>query len=362
MRHVEPIRRPTASLARVPLLASALSLVLVSWPPGTAHAVELSRGIQDLNISYEECLARAHQAFIAEGYRANPSRGEGFVAGFKDNLGSYINCTGIQTKRMSVIVMVASEGVVDTSLAGSERVRLMQRMSGTAPPTPVPPQASTPPPTTGVTWYTKAKADSPDGQRLSFSCPPLGSDGFQSIWGTDVYTFDSGICMAGVHVGVITRERGGVVSIEMRPGQSSYASTLRNGVSSQGYGAYNKSFAVLSSSAYRAPAGGAAEPGKVSREAGQDAACNGFTGSWSTDFGPVQITVQGSRASGTYPDYKGTIDATVMGNVLEGRWIQPDRRGVLRWTLSADGSRFSGTWGNESGIGGGTWGGVCARR
>ena len=37
----------------------------------------------------------------------------------------------------------------------------------------------------------------------------------------------------------------GVVTIEMRPGQSSYPATLRNGVSSQGFGAYSKSFAVV---------------------------------------------------------------------------------------------------------------------
>ena len=118
---------------------------------------------------------------------------------------------------------------------------------------PPPPPPGPPPAVAGVTWYTSAKAQvgSPDGQRFSFNCPPVGPDGFLSIWGSDVYTYDSGICLAGAHVGVITRERGGVVTIEMRPGLSSYPASVRNGVSSQGYGAYNKSFAVVSGTGYR---------------------------------------------------------------------------------------------------------------
>ena len=60
--------------------------------------------------------------------------------------------------------------------------------------------------------------DAPNGQLFRFVSPPLGPDGYQCIWRTDVYTYDSGICMAGAHVGVITRERGGVVNIEMRAG------------------------------------------------------------------------------------------------------------------------------------------------
>ena len=133
-----------------------------------------------------------------------------------------------------------------TSAAG--HISSVKSGSGTGgggqPATPPPPPPP-PPGATAATWFTKSNASSPDGQRFSFNCPPMGPEGFLSMWGTDIYTFDSGICMAGVHVGVITRERGGVVTIEMRPGQSSYPASVRNGVSSQGYGSYNKSFAVV---------------------------------------------------------------------------------------------------------------------
>ena len=112
-------------------------------------------------------------------------------------------------------------------------------------PPPPPPVTPPPPPNaTRVTWYTKGNSSTLVGQRVSFLCPPLGPDGYQSIWGTDVYTYDSGICLAGAHVGVITRERGGVVTIEKRPGQSTFPATTRNGIASQGYASYSESFAV----------------------------------------------------------------------------------------------------------------------
>ena len=64
------------------------------------------------------------------------------------------------------------------------------------------------------------------------------------LWGTDVYTGDSSICTAAVHAGVITLDRGGLVTVELRPGQSAYKGTTRNGVTSTEYGAYTHSFLV----------------------------------------------------------------------------------------------------------------------
>jgi hypothetical protein len=111
-------------------------------PAGAAHALALSRGIQDLPIGYQECLGRAYQSLLAEGYNATPSQGAGFVGGFKANHGSYINCTGLAADRMSVIVFVASEGSSDPGVPGAERVRLQQRMNQVAPPPQLPPPAA----------------------------------------------------------------------------------------------------------------------------------------------------------------------------------------------------------------------------
>lgn len=80
------------------------------------------------------------------------------------------------------------------------------------------------------------------GKKWKFKCPAGGKG--SSFWGTDVYTGDSSICTAAVHAGVITLDRGGPVTVELRPGQSAYKGTTRNGVTSIDYGAYAHSFVV----------------------------------------------------------------------------------------------------------------------
>jgi hypothetical protein len=80
------------------------------------------------------------------------------------------------------------------------------------------------------------------GKSIKFLCPPNGIA--HSIWGTDIYTGDSSICTAAVHAGTITFARGGPVTLELRPGQTSYQGSARNGVTSSDYGNYGRSFAV----------------------------------------------------------------------------------------------------------------------
>src|SRR5688572_28533324 len=104
------IRLIRATHIRCVLMGIASIMLLL---PGAASALALSRGIQDIAASYQDCLARAHAAFVAEGYNANPSRGEGFVAGFKASHGGYINCTPLNAGQTSVIVVIATEGVND---------------------------------------------------------------------------------------------------------------------------------------------------------------------------------------------------------------------------------------------------------
>lgn len=78
------------------------------------------------------------------------------------------------------------------------------------------------------------------GKTLSCSCPAnISNTG--SVWGTDIYTDDSYICKAAFHAGRIGRS-GGQVSLQMLPGQSSYAGTKRNGVTTMSYGSYSGSY------------------------------------------------------------------------------------------------------------------------
>jgi len=88
--------------------------------------------------------------------------------------------------------------------------------------------------------------------RFSYDCPAGGNP--LSIWGTDVYTDDSPVCVAGVHAGVITLAAGGRVQIEIRPGQDAYAGSDRNGVTSLGFSTWSGSYAIVTGPA---PDGGA---------------------------------------------------------------------------------------------------------
>jgi hypothetical protein len=81
------------------------------------------------------------------------------------------------------------------------------------------------------------------GARFVYECPAGGPP--NTIWGTDVYTDDSSVCSAGVHVGLITVAGGGNVTIEIRPGQQSYAASTRNGITSISYGSWSGSFVVV---------------------------------------------------------------------------------------------------------------------
>lgn len=75
------------------------------------------------------------------------------------------------------------------------------------------------------------------GEHFTYYCPPFDSSkGYiegSNLYGTDLYSDDSGICGAAVHAGVITPASGGVVTIEIRPSPGTYTGSTRNGVTSK---------------------------------------------------------------------------------------------------------------------------------
>lgn len=74
------------------------------------------------------------------------------------------------------------------------------------------------------------------------ACPANCTRG--SVWGSDIYTTDSAICVAAVHSGVISTN-GGNVKVALKPGQPSYAGTFANGVTTQNWGGYDQSFVFV---------------------------------------------------------------------------------------------------------------------
>ncbi len=100
-------------------------------------------------------------------------------------------------------------------------------------------------------WETTAsELGNEDGKTFTFNCTPNGTNGTaHSVWGSDIYTADSSICTAGVHAGLVTFERGGSVTIELRPGRPVYGTSERNGVTTGVYGPYGRSFVFKSGNA-----------------------------------------------------------------------------------------------------------------
>ena len=166
-------------------------------------------------------------------------------------------------------------------------------------------------PRAGGTWDATAKdLRGQNGQRATYTCP-AGGQAF-TVWGTDVYTDDSSVCTAGVHAGLITFGDGGTVTIEIRPGQSSYTGTVRNGVTTKSYGSWSGSFVLVSGSA--GGGGGAALGGST-----WDATAKSFRGNvgkryaFTCPAGGQAFTVWGS---GPYTDDSSACTAGVHAGVI----------------------------------------------
>lgn len=82
---------------------------------------------------------------------------------------------------------------------------------------------------------------SPDTQEGVFECP--SGCGTSSTWGTELYTSDSSLCTAAIHMGVISKD-GGVFRASYEDGQTAYVGSTQNGVTTSNYGAWSASFSV----------------------------------------------------------------------------------------------------------------------
>ena len=67
---------------------------------------------------------------------------------------------------------------------------------------------------------------------ITVLCPPNGNADTY-VWGTDVYSAGSSICLAAVHAGIITLKTGGRVTVTLQPKQETFVASVRNSVSTQ---------------------------------------------------------------------------------------------------------------------------------
>lgn len=80
-----------------------------------------------------------------------------------------------------------------------------------------------------------------EGEPITFACPGNATPDLlraRTIWGTDIYTADSPVCPAAMHMGLISTD-GGIVTIVLGGRLSSYRGTTRNGITTESYGHYS---------------------------------------------------------------------------------------------------------------------------
>jgi hypothetical protein len=82
-------------------------------------------------------------------------------------------------------------------------------------------------------------------QRALFLDCPGGGPTTASVWGAGPYTDDSAVCVAAVHAGLITVDIGGTVTFGLAPGRERYEGTSANGITTQPYGFWGRSFVFL---------------------------------------------------------------------------------------------------------------------
>lgn len=86
-----------------------------------------------------------------------------------------------------------------------------------------------------INWSNTASFSYRDpGQVYELDCPP-GGVVTGKIYGTDVYTYDSPICVAAAHMGLISVERGGTVRMKPVEKHAAYTGSTRNNVKSLSY-------------------------------------------------------------------------------------------------------------------------------
>jgi hypothetical protein len=84
-----------------------------------------------------------------------------------------------------------------------------------------------------------------NGERFRFHCPSGKAQPGQVV-GKGPYTDGSSICAAAVHAGVIRAASGGLVTIELRPGEANYEASLSHFIQSEAYEEYwSGSFLVI---------------------------------------------------------------------------------------------------------------------
>ncbi|WP_164018312.1 M57 family metalloprotease [Pyxidicoccus trucidator] len=178
-----------------------------------------------------------------------------------------------------------------------------------------------------------------NGTQIQCSCA-AGSAG--TVWGTDLYTDDSNVCVAAVHAGAIP-STGGTVVVTIQPGQSSYTGTTRNGITTNSYGAWGGSFSV----AGQTPPPSSCSSYNFISYRGQNGtqvrcSCPAVSGGavWGTDVYTDDSTVCAAAVhAGAIPATGGTVTVTIQPG--QGSYTGTTRNGITTYSYGAWAGSFT---------------------
>lgn len=156
-----------------------------------------------------------------------------------------------------------------------------------------------------ITWKTVWNGIPDDFKEpIVVNCPHEGEMG-KAIWGTDVYTRDSTICVAAVHMGLIDAGKGGLIAVQRVPPPKEYAGSERFGVTSRRWGSAADAFTVAAAEPAREPAPPPPTPPTPPRVniAARTLTVAGFTAAGNAPttaaIAPRSIGIAGFTATGT---------------------------------------------------------------
>jgi len=158
----------------------------------------------------------------------------------------------------------------------------------------------------------------------SFFVPLVGATTGR-VYGSDIYSDDSGLSAAAVHAGALVAGEFGFVKVTLLPGQAQYEGTNRNGVTSGAYNAWDGSYRVEP-----APRDSVLQfPGEdVSRLVPMD------TLRGRTDASFV-IRVKGSATGTVWGSGIYTDDSSIAAAAVHAGLLKPDEEGLVRVIIVA---------------------------
>jgi len=167
-----------------------------------------------------------------------------------------------------------------------------------------------------------------------------------AVWGTDVYTDDSSLATAAVHAGVLKVGHKAVVKVTILPGEQKYGGSMRNGITTTDFGAWEGSFKVEAVKG-RSPRGAAPKP-RVMADPGT---LVGFRGQNGKSF-LIEITGQNTGSvwgTGVYTDDSSLATAAVHAGI-----VKVGQKAVVKVTILPGEQQYTGS--DRNGITSNNWG------